>query len=211
MSAYQQNRLFWGSVSPLANLTGGGLLIMASSRLSFALTCAGALLWVYGLSALISGGGKKIFPRKGKSLALIFLSSFVGSLYLLALWFASPVLAMENFFILSLVPLMCAGSGIFDRIEALALDEAVTRALGEAAVLGGLIIAFSLIREPLGYLTLSLPGGFRGIVQIFSAREEIFLPVRIISGSSGALLILGYGISVYRRFGGSSAAPGEKP
>jgi hypothetical protein len=211
MNNYQQNHLFWGSVSPLASLAGGGLLIMASSRLAFALVCAGALLWVYGLSALISGAGKKIFPRRGKNLALIFLSAFEGSLYLLALWFASPVLAVENFFILSLVPLMCAGSGIFSRIESFALDEAVARALGEAAVLGGLIIAFSLIREPLGYLSLSLPGGFQGIVKIFGVQGENFLPVRVISSSSGALLILGYGISAYRYFGGSPAVPEEKP
>jgi hypothetical protein len=195
-----QPHLFWGSVSPLASLTGGGLLIMASGRLAFALVCAGALLWVYCLSSLAAVPGRKILPRRGKGLVFVFLAAFTGSLYLLALWFANPILAMENFFILSLVPLMCAGSGIFERIDSLKLKEALLRSCGEALVLGGLIISFSLIREPLAYLTLSLPGGPLGIVKVFSAESESFLPVRLITASAGALLILGYGIGIYRYF-----------
>jgi hypothetical protein len=173
---------------------------MASGRLAFALVCAGSLLWVYCLSALTAVPGRNILPRRGKKLVLVFLASFTGSLYILALWFANPILAMENFFILSLVPLMCAGSGIFERIDSLNLKDALFRSGGEALVLGGLVIAFSLIREPLAYLTLSLPGGPLGIVKLFSAGGENFLPIRLIASSAGALLILGYGVGVYRYF-----------
>jgi hypothetical protein len=200
MNKTRQPHLFWGSFSPLASLTGGGLLIMASGRLAFALVCAGALLWVFCLSALAACAGRRFFPGRGKNLIQVFLSALAGSLYLLALWFANPILAMENFFILSLVPLMCAGSGIFERIHFMNLKESVSRAGGEAAVLGGLIAALSLIREPLGCLSLSLPGGPLGIVTVFSSGGEIFPPVRIIAGSAGALLLLGCGISVYRYF-----------
>jgi hypothetical protein len=200
VNSARQFHLFWGSFSPLASLTGGGLLIMASSRLAFALVCAGGLLWVYALSALAAFPCRRILPRRGKTLALVFLSSFIGLLYLLALWFAGPVLAMENFFILSLIPLTCAGSGLFDRIESRPLDGALSRALGEAAVLGGLIVAFSLIREPLGYLSLSLPGGPLGIRMVFSVEAESFLPLRLIAGSAGALLLLGFGVGLYRYF-----------
>jgi hypothetical protein len=201
--------LFWGSVSPLAGLAGGGLLIMASGRLAFALVCAGALLWVYCLSSLAAVPGRSILPRRGKGLVFVFLAVFAGNLYLLALWFANPILAMENFFILSLVPLMCAGSGIFERIDSLNLKEALIRSCGEALVLGGLIIAFSLIREPLAYLSLSLPGGPQGIVKLFSAGGEDFLPVRLISASAGALLILGYGTGIYRYFREQRSPPGS--
>jgi hypothetical protein len=173
---------------------------MASGRLAYALAAAGALIWTYSFSALASFPGRRFFPERGKNQVLVFLSAFTGSVYLLLLCFASPVLGMEAFFFVSLTPLLCIGSGLFERIHGLALDEAVFRAFGEAAVLGGLIIAFSLIREPLGYSSLSLPGGVSGIVKIVSFGEAAFLPVRIIAGSAGALLLLGYGTGLYRYF-----------
>jgi hypothetical protein len=173
---------------------------MASSRLAFALVCAGALLWVYTLPALIAFPGRRSFPGWGKKLILVFLSALAGGIYFLALWFVSPVLVMENFFILSLIPLICTGSGMFERLESLNLKDTLSRALGEAAVLGGLIIALSLIREPLGYFSLSLPGGVLGVLWIFSASGESFLPIRLISSSAGALILLGYGVSLYRYF-----------
>jgi hypothetical protein len=200
MSNARQSHLFWGSFSPLASLAGGGLLIMASSRLAFALVCTGALLWVYALSTLIAFPGRRYFPPWGKNLIFVFLSALTGSVYFLVLWFVNPVLAMENLFILSLVPLICTGSGIFERLETLNLKETLSRALGEAAALGGLIIALSLIREPLGYFSLSLPGGVLGIRWIFSIPGENFLPIRLVSSSAGALLLLGYGVSLYRYF-----------
>ncbi|MDR2258581.1 MAG: hypothetical protein LBE14_05475 [Treponema sp.] len=200
MNSPYQSHLFWGAFSPLVSLTGGGLLVMASGRLAYALVAAGALLWTYGLSALISFPCRRFFPKRGKNLALLFLSAFTGSMYVLLLCFLSPVLGMETLFFVSLTPLLCIGSGLFERIGSLELNEALSRAFNEAAVLGGLIIAFSLIREPLGYVSLSLPGGVHGIVKIFSSGEKIFLPIRIIAGSAGALLLLGYGLSLYRYF-----------
>jgi hypothetical protein len=185
---------------------------MSTGRLAFALVCAGALLWVYTLSTLTAFPGRQKFSRRGKRLIPVFISSFTGSLYLLALWFANPVLAMENFLIVSLVPLLCTGSGIFERLEPLNLNGSLFRAFCEAAVLGGLIIAFSLIREPLGSLSLSLPGGVSGIVEIFNAEDENILPVRLAACSAGAFLLLGYGLALYRHFRerrGLSALPEE--
>jgi hypothetical protein len=173
---------------------------MASGRLAYALVAAGALIWVSVFSALAAFPCQRFFPKRGKKLVLVFLSSLTGSVYLLLLCLASPILGMETFFLVSLAPLICAGSGIFERIDTMALDEGVSRAFGEALVLGVLIIAFSLIREPLGSFSLSLPGGVQGMVQVFSSGEEGFLPVRIAASSAGALLILGYGVGVYRYF-----------
>jgi hypothetical protein len=59
------------------------------------------------------------------------------------------------------------------------------------------IVSFSLVREPLGFLSLSFPGGAQGIVKIFSSEKEGFFPILIVSVSSGALLLLGYGVSLY--------------
>jgi hypothetical protein len=183
---------------------------MASGRLAYALVAAGALIWTYGLSTLAAFPCRRFFPRRGENQVLVFLSTLAGSIYLLFLCFANPVLGMESFFFVSLTPLLCISSGVFERSRDLALDEAVFRAFAEAAVLGGLIIAFSLIREPLGYFSLSLPGGVHGIVKIVSSGETAFLPIRIIAGSAGALLLLGYGVGLYRYFR-NQRVPMENP
>jgi hypothetical protein len=190
---------FWGVHSPLAALAGGGLVIMASCRLAFALTIFGALVWVYVLSALTASAACPVFPVKGKKIVLLFLSSFTGSIYLLVIFFVSPMLALQVFFMVSLVPLVCAGSGVFDRTNDMDGGDAAAAAFSESAVLGLVIAALSLIREPLGFLSLSLPGGTAGFVRIFVLPGGNFFPVGIISSSAGALILLGYAVSIYRR------------
>jgi hypothetical protein len=170
---------------------------MASARLAYALLAAGTLLWVYGFSALAVHPGALIFPQRGRNLILVFLSSFIGSVYLLLLWFLSPLMGMEVFFFISLVPLFCVGSGLFDRVRSMDIGDSVSRALSEAAVSGLLVILLSVVREPLGFFSLSLPGGAQGIVFLFSFQGGSFLPVRIIASSAGALLLLGYGTGLY--------------
>jgi hypothetical protein len=204
-----QPHIFWGKTAPLAALCGGGLLVMASVRLAYALVTAVALLWVYGLSVLIFQAAARFFPRMGKTLCQTFLASLTGSLFLLLLWFLSPLAALEIFFIVSLVPLFCIASGIFSRLESLDISDAVARAFEEAVVWGVLIVLFAVIREPLGFLSLSLPGGAQGIIYIFSFEKESFLPIRVIASSSGALLLLGYGLGLYRYFRNINA-PREK-
>jgi hypothetical protein len=173
---------------------------MASCRLAYAILCAGALLWIYGISVLSVFPARRFFPRRGVRLILAVLCSLSGSLYLLLLWFINPLLGMEVFFIVNFSSLVCLGSGIFERIKTMELGEAVPGALSEAAVPALLIIALALIREPLGYLSLSLPGGRRGIILLFSSGTETILPIRVFASSSGALLLLGYGTGLYRRF-----------
>jgi hypothetical protein len=133
-------------------------------------------------------------------LILVFLSSFIGGVYLLLLWFLSPLAGLEVFFFVSLTPLLCIGSGLFDRVRSLDLGDSIIRALSEAAVLGLLVILLSLVREPLGFFSLSLPGSAQGMVFLFSFQETAFLPAGIIAGSAGALLLLGYGTALYRYF-----------
>jgi hypothetical protein len=202
MNSAENTRVFWGPLSPLASFSGGGLLIMASSRLSWALVCAGALLWVYVLSVLAArpllGLKGRMFPGQGGTLVFLFLSSFTGSLYLLFLWFTSPLAALELFFPLCLVSLFCAGGGLFRRIETLDIGGAVSLAAREAAVLGALLAVFALVREPLGFASLTLPGGSRAAVLLFSFDGKGFFPARIIATSAGALFLLGYAAALYR-------------
>jgi hypothetical protein len=177
-------------------------MVMASSRLAFGIICVGALLWVYGLTSLLYFSSFKIMPQGGKSIILLFLSALVCSIYVLCLSLVNPLLTMETCFFLVLVPPCCVGSGLFKRLESLALGEAFSRSLLESLALGGIIIALSLIREPLGMGSVSFPGGAGGIVEIPGGDYEGGGPVRIFAVSGGGLLILGYGVSLFRYFRG---------
>ena len=193
-------RVFPGGPAPLAFLSGAALLILATDRLAHAVIAAGALVWVYCLSALVIYAGAKIFPRRNVSFLVPFLASFMAALFLLLLWLLSPICALETFFVIALTPLFCLETRIFGRLKTTGLGDSVLNALCEALFPSALLVIFSIIREPLGCLSLSLPGGAQGIILLFSFEKESVLPIRIIAGSSGALLLLGYSLALYRYF-----------
>ena len=195
------SHLFWGSHSPLSALSGTGLIIMASSRFAFALVCSGALLWVYGLTALIYSGARTILPAKGRMVILLFLSAFLSGLFAVLASILNPLLILGTGFFLFLIPPWCLGSGFFESAESAEPFEAVSRALLEAITLSGIILALALIREPLGIGTISIPGSVQGIVELFGGRDaDAFVPARVLSVSAGGFLLLGYGTALYRYF-----------
>ena len=195
------SHLFWGSHSPLSALTGAGLIIMASTRFAFAIVCAGALIWVYGLSALIFSGARLIMPKRGRMVILLFLSAFLCGIFMFFVGLLNPLLILGTGFFLILIPPCCLGSGFFEASEPEYPAEVFSRALLEAAVIAGIILAFALIREPLGMGTLSFPGGIKGIVEIFDSQEgDGFIPIRFLSASAGGLFLLGYGMALFRYF-----------
>jgi hypothetical protein len=204
-----RNHYFWGSFSPLGGLLGAGLLIMASARLSWAITVAGSLFWVYGLSAfsfsfLSSGAAKKFFPVSGHRILYTCLTSFWGSIYLLLFWLLCPFAAFEVFMPLLLVPLFCAGTINAEQAEPSSennyfdIFDYVSEVISQAVVLAGLLIAFSIIREPLSYCSLSFPGTYQGMVTIVYFKTGSFFPIGIFAPSSGALLLMGYFICLYQ-------------
>jgi len=200
MNGLLKQRIFWGDMSPFAYLSGGALLVMASDRLAHALTVLVALVWVYCLSSLAAFGGARLFPARGKQVLFAFLASFVASLYLLLLWILFPLGALQLFFAVSFVPMLCAGSGICRRLEGKNLVQVLRLSFAEALVAGVLIVIISLIREPLGFRSLSLPGGVQGIMLFHPFGAESPLYLRLLSSSSGALLLLGYLLGMYRHF-----------
>jgi len=192
------HRIFNHNAVPWLSLSGAALLILVSDRLAHAIVVAGALIWVYCLSSLAAHFSARFFPRQGRTVLLAFLTSFIAGLYLLLIWLISPLCALEVFLVISLIPLFCIGSGIFPQMESLSLQAAVSAAFSEAIILGALLVIFALIREPLGYLSLSLPGGAQGMILLFSFTSESFLPIHLITSSCGALLLLGYLLGLYR-------------
>jgi len=190
-------------ISPAAVLPGCCLLVIASGRLSHAVTVAGALVWVYGFTTLVIYAAAKIFPRHGRAALISFLASFMAACYLFILWLLSPLCALESFFAVSLVPVFYMASGPSKRFNALggafySAEDSFFSSFFEALSLGVLLPAFALIREPLSYVSLSLPGGLQGSVMLFSFSPESFLPVQLIGSSCGTLLLLGYFWAFYK-------------
>ncbi|MDR2068655.1 MAG: hypothetical protein LBP71_02170 [Spirochaetaceae bacterium] len=198
MKEAYQNHLFWGIHGPLSSLTNIFFLVIASGRTAFALTALGALLWVYGMTIVGICLGRPVLPRKGKKILYVFLSALFSSFYLMILNFLNPLLALECTLFVILAPVSLIGSGIIERVESMEPEDALARALLEALVLGILIIALALIREPLGFGSLSVPGGTFGIIELFNHDTEGIIPLWIISSSTGAFLLLGYGMALFR-------------
>ncbi|MDR2053437.1 MAG: hypothetical protein LBP80_08485 [Treponema sp.] len=190
---------FWGPNAPLATLTGAALLILASGRTAYALLVLGALLWHHALLILILNLTKPIFPRKGKDIVVFFLSGVVNSSYLLFLFLLNPLLALEIYLYCLLAPVHAYASRLASRLENSEIEDALFRAVSEAASAGVLIVALALIREPLGFGSLSLPGGSGGIIRLFVSGESVSFPIRIFTSSSGALILLGYGVALFNR------------
>jgi hypothetical protein len=126
-----------------------------------------------------------------------------------------PFAAFEVFVPMLLVPLFCAESGIYESIQATVqaphadIESCVSEAGSKTAVLAGLLVAFSIIREPLSYCSLTFPGTYQGMVTIMYFRAGSFFPAGIFTASAGALLLLGYFISLYQ-YCKNIFAPGEK-
>ncbi|MDR2313217.1 MAG: hypothetical protein LBE02_01625 [Spirochaetaceae bacterium] len=191
MNSQAQSHLFWGINSPLTTLTGSGLLIIASGRISFALVCGMALIWVYVFSLCAAKLGK--LPPPGRAPALLFLSALGACIFFVVLWILNPILALESSFFIFLSPVVFTASRLCERVWDFDMAEGLSQAVTEALILGILILGLSLIREPLGFGSVSVPG----LDSIRFIQEE---PLRILQASSGALIILGYGIAVYRYF-----------
>ncbi|MHC6202573.1 hypothetical protein ACYULU_05185 [Breznakiellaceae bacterium SP9] len=197
MSENYRNHIFWGRTSPLSSLFCVGLLAMASSRFAYALTTGLCLLFVYCAAALVAAGARPILPQRGRPVIYLFLSSFLGSLYLFGLSLFSPLLAQHLLFVIILVPCTVIASGIFDRLRELELVEGAALSFQEAGIIALLMLALSLIREPIGFATLSFPGGAAGIIELFNASKTDFFPAQVFAASAGAFLLIGLGLVIY--------------
>ena len=193
-------RLFWGKTFPLVSLSGGALLIISSDRLAHAIVVLLALVWSYSLVTLALFGAVRFFPAKGRTVLLAFLTSFVSGLFFLLLWMISPFSALQTFFIIPLIPMLCVSSEIFINFQTRSLKQSLQGSVIEALMYGLLPVIFALIREPIGFSSLSLPGGMQGIILMFSFDNQSLFPVRLIASSSGALLLLGYITGLYRHY-----------
>jgi hypothetical protein len=143
------------------------------------------------LSALTNTLRRGLASKIRRNMFNVMFSSFAGSLYFFLLYMLNPLLAMETTLICALAPVYFLLSKFYISLDDSGADEIFHESARESLSLGGLTLVFALIREPIGFATLSLPGGKRGIVELFNNGWSEYT-VQIISSSTGAFFLLAY-------------------
>ncbi|MDR1363346.1 MAG: hypothetical protein LBJ35_04795 [Spirochaetaceae bacterium] len=184
--------------SPISSMSGVALFIIAGSRLSYAIVAACALVWVSMISAFINMAPHGVKSKARIQMLNVLISSFAGSIYLFLLYLLNPLLAMETTLICMLAPVFYMGSKFCVSLESAAKNGIFSESLFELLALGGLTLVFSLIREPLGFATLTVPDGNRGIMALFNTKDQYPYPIQLISSSTGALFLLAYIMVILR-------------
>jgi hypothetical protein len=192
--------------SPVSSMSALALFIIAGSRLSYAIVAACSLFWVFMLGSFINTFIRSITSKTRRIMLNVMIASFAGSLYYLLLYLLNPLLAMETTVICALSPVFfMSGNFMSDGFLTTPGDrpslEIVRNAALEPLSLGGTMLVFSLIREPLGFATLSIPGGTRGIIELFNSAGLNPYTVQLITNSTGALFLLAYILIALRYIG----------
>jgi len=190
--------LFWSSEGPLSSLACAGLLVISSGRFAYALIAGMALVFVYLFSVLSLSAGRFLVSDRIRGAVSVVLSACYGAVYLLLISTFSPLLAQETAFFISLAPIVFTASGIADRSYNDSIADAVVRTGSESASILALLMAFALVREPIGYGALSLPGR-DGIAIVFGSKEASAFAARAVAIPVGGFLLIGYAVVAFRK------------
>ncbi|MCL2609317.1 MAG: hypothetical protein FWD94_05385 [Treponema sp.] len=204
MSKVHWQQLLLSGCSPKTLLSGSVLLVVAGGRLAHALPVLLALVWVFVLSSLAGFFASRFFPKSGggRPFLSLFLASFFAGAFLLLLWMAFPLVALQVFFPVAFVPVLYMISGIGQSGEGGRGDliPELWTSLAAALPPGICTVLLALIREPAGLGSLSLPGGAHGLLLFYPFGPDAPAPLRLLAGSAGALFLCGYLLALFRHF-----------
>ena len=202
MNRISWTELLFSGCSTRTLLSGSVLLVVAGGRLAHALLALLALLWVFLLSSLVRFFGGRFFPKAGTAFLPLFPATFFAGLFLLLLWMLFPLVALQVFFPVAFIPVLylASGAGQGEAGEEGSPRRALRTALAAALPPGICTVLISLLREPLGLGSLSLPGGAQGLLLFFPFGPDAPAPLRLLAGSAGALLLCGYLLALFRHF-----------
>ncbi len=200
---------FWSADGPLASLACTGLLVVSSGRLAYALVTGTALVFVYLCSIFTLWAARSLVSIRMRGAISVILSSFFAAAYLLVLSLASPLMAEQCGFFLALCPIVFVASGVVDRSARDSVGEAAARATLESASILALIIGFALIREPLGYGSLSLPLK-DGLAIVLGTGGPSPFVLRTVSSTIGGLILTAYVVFAFRKLRSRDADEGAE-
>jgi hypothetical protein len=151
----------------------------------------------------------RLVSKTRRMMLNVMIASFAGSLFYLFLYLLNPLLAIETTLICALSPVFFMSSSFHAVPRNQPAGELFQKAVSELLLLGTVTLAFSLIREPLGFATLSIPGGGRGIIELFNSGIYTPYTVQLVSNSMGALFLLAYILIALRYMGPDSLRPSQ--
>ncbi|GMO47129.1 MAG: hypothetical protein Ta2B_29080 [Termitinemataceae bacterium] len=194
--------------TPISTMSAAVLLITASTRTAFAIITFGSIFWVFVICFFIKKLLVNVIPKNYSSMIDILISSFIAGTFYLTIFMLNPFLAMESVLWILLTPVLFCSmytneSPEYERKLSPENNNEIdlTEILTRIVTLGSLILIIALIREPLGFASLSIPGGSQGIIEIFNVSNDYPLPVQIMSYSSGAFFLLAYILVILRYLG----------
>lgn len=190
---------FWGTRSPLAHFSYIPFLLVSSTRFSIAIIGSLALIWTYLLSSLTCLAADLWIPKTYKTIISVLISSFWSFLFGFLVNLFSPLLFHELLFLLSLVPVVYIFSELGKKNTDKSFKDTLNQVIIRALVLSGIMLLLSLIREPFGFGSISLPTK-EGITAILTSDIAADMSVRIFATTGGGLILLGFVMGFYRIF-----------
>jgi hypothetical protein len=192
----------WGSHSPLMSLTGAALIAAASGRFSHSIVVFLFLAGIYTITLSIIHLGKPIIPERYRTALIIMIVTFISSLFYLMINLINPVSALELYLIIFLIPITFLSSELNKNSENQSPNEEIIFGIKQALILGGIIILIALVREPLGYGTLSIPFIGKTINLLPDSIKELVV-LQIFAAPLGAFILTACLIALIRLFSGN--------
>jgi hypothetical protein len=198
--------------NPLVPFFALPLILTASVRLSFAIIASLNLFFVYFLTFATFTGIEKlmkvlnqdrttplsILPNKNVVFITMLLSTFFSAIFYFLLSLFNPLLAIETQFFIIAVPMVASMQKSINKKENMPFYGQLSKCLSGCLYFIIVLMLLSLIREPLGFATLSVPGGEKGIVELFNNESTSPYAVQIVPLASGVLFILGLALAAFR-------------
>ncbi|MCX7655831.1 MAG: hypothetical protein N2Z76_04840 [Treponemataceae bacterium] len=192
---------FWGYTSPLYTLWAVGFLVFSSSSLAYSIIAFIDILGVFLISSvaiLCFRYVGKIEERTSGHIFIVMVPAFVQYVFLLALSFISPVLYVETFFFLLIVPFLFLASGVPGG-DFSAPQRVVGQSIIKALIVGMVGLVLSCIREPFGHGSLTIPTRY-GAVNFLSSEQAASIAIQLLASTAGFLILFGYVVALYRFF-----------
>jgi hypothetical protein len=198
---YSKTRVLSFYSNPLQLLSGAALLLLSTLRTAYAVTTVAALFFVVFCSLIVLHALKKLLPRGSKKIITVFVQSFFLSVFIFILFESNPFLAQNLILPLAFLPVFCASSSVFNNLTNFSVKDMSLRALTEAVLWSVLLIVMAIVREALGFATVSVPGGAEGITVFFQTENPNPYPPRFFLSSAAVFILFAF-LIVAVRFAG---------
>lgn len=188
---------FWSSSGPLGTLSSGVLLVVATSRLSYAVAVSLSVLWTWIVSAALCAVSEPLMPKRWESAARIVATVAVAYLFERGAAVYSPALVGECALYLALVPIVLLSGDLLRRYAGAAPGKAAAGAAADAGAIAALLVVMAIVREFLGYGVLSLPGP-DGLVLLFDLSQVYPWTMPFVSSAPGGLVMLALAVALHK-------------